>query len=635
MDAKQISLPLILLLLGAALTACSTQATSTPEPPQATQPPDTAVPTQPPPAGPQDVPVGEITNITWQWVELIVNQPASQSVVPDPENYTLTFFEDGTLGIKADCNSGSGSYTVSGNQIEFGPMALTLAMCPPESLVDQFMRLLGQVDSFGMLDGKLVFTLMDGAGEMRFQIGGIAEVPEAPPEEIRMFVGPEKVPCEGAGPQECYQVKDSPDGEWQLFYATIEGFQWEPGFIYELRVNVYQVVNPPADGSSLRYELVEVVSKTPVYLGNTTGIDPASVSINIFDLPYSYQPNLVQATPYDNTQPPGPTGLPQHIQINFGVTSPADVQPNDPIFYLIPKQAYLDKWQAAGDDGVKNTMGLLDIYLPQQTLPLPTSGMPVLPPERVAGFNDLAVQGKYLSFDQGYGVRFVGRFNQDPNPVTNQGLFYIFQGYSQDGVQFFSFFYPVSTSVLPNSAADVAAQEMSRFNQDPAAYVQDRAQTLNAMNPADWEPNLDTLDGLVASLNYQTTAEAPSATAAPPQEASPLENIQWQWTRFSDPLSAYEVPNPESYWVIFKTDGSLSFQADCNTGSGSYTTDGSSITIALGAITKAFCGEESRSEAFLANLGAAAIYTIEGAQLRLDLFADGGQMFFANGGVVE
>ena len=629
MNARKTTIPLILLLLGAALAACTTQATPTPEPQQPTQPPATAVPTQPPPTGPQEVPVTEITNITWQWTELIENQPAAQSLVPDPENYTLTFFEDGTFGILADCNSGNGSYTVSGNTIEFGPMALTLAMCPPESLHDQFMRLLGQVDTFGMLDGMLVFTLQDGAGEMRFQNGGMAEKPEAPPEEVRMFVGPEKVPCEGAGPMECLQVKYSPEDEWQLFYNTIEGFQWEPGFFYELRVNVYQVENPPADGSSLRYELVEVVSKIPVELGNTTGIDPASISINTFDLPYSYQPNLVQATPYDNTQPPGTTGLPQHIQINFGVTSPADVQPNDPIFYLIPKQAYLDKWQAAGDDGVKNTMGLLDIYLTQQTLPLPTSGMPVLPPERVAGFNDLAVQGKYLKFENGYGVRFVGRFNQDPNPVTNEGLFYIFQGYSQDGVQLFSFFYPVSTSVLPNSVADVAAQEMSRFNQDPVAYVQDRAQTLNAMNPADWEPNLETLDGLVASLNYQTTVEAP------PQEASPLENVQWQWTRFSDPLEAYDVPAPESYWVIFKDDGSLSLQADCNSGSGSYTTEGSSIAIALGALTQAFCGEESLSDAFLTNLGAAAIYAIEGDQLRLDLFADGGQMFFINAGVVQ
>ncbi len=99
--------------------------------------------------------------------------------------------------------------------------------------------------------------------------------------------------------------------------------------------------------------------------------------------------------------------------------------------------------------------------------------------------------------------------------------------------------------------------------------------------------------------------------------------------------SSYEVPAPENYWVIFKADGSLSFQADCNSGSGSYTTDGSSITVALGAITRAFCGEDSLSEQFLANLSAAAIYTIEGDQLMLDLFADGGQMFFINGGVVE
>ena len=78
-----------------------------------------------------------------------------------------------------------------------------------------------------------------------------------------IFVGPEKVPCEGAGPQECYQVKETVDGEWQLFYDEIESFQWEPGYTYELRVNVYKVENPPADSSSLRYELVEVVAKLP------------------------------------------------------------------------------------------------------------------------------------------------------------------------------------------------------------------------------------------------------------------------------------------------------------------------------------------------------------------------------------
>ena len=56
----------------------------------------------------------------------------------------------------------------------------------------------------------------------------------------------------------------------------------------------------------------------------TAMIQPQQVSIDTQGLPYSWQPNLVPATPYDASQPPGPTGLPEHIEINFGVTDPAD-----------------------------------------------------------------------------------------------------------------------------------------------------------------------------------------------------------------------------------------------------------------------------------------------------------------------
>jgi heat shock protein HslJ len=62
----------------------------------------------------------------------------------------------------------------------------------------------------------------------------------------------------------CMQVKNAPEGEWEFFYDQIEGFTYEPGFEYELRVNKVEVANPPADGSSLRYELVAVVNKTAV-----------------------------------------------------------------------------------------------------------------------------------------------------------------------------------------------------------------------------------------------------------------------------------------------------------------------------------------------------------------------------------
>lgn len=78
-----------------------------------------------------------------------------------------------------------------------------------------------------------------------------------------LYVNRELVDCEGgAGPQKCLQVRRRPDELWELFYGEIEGFSFEPGFTYQLRVDVEEVDNPPPDASSLRYALVEIVDKT-------------------------------------------------------------------------------------------------------------------------------------------------------------------------------------------------------------------------------------------------------------------------------------------------------------------------------------------------------------------------------------
>ncbi|GAB4428135.1 MAG: hypothetical protein OHK0015_10770 [Chloroflexi bacterium OHK40] len=82
---------------------------------------------------------------------------------------------------------------------------------------------------------------------------------EAPSETL--FIAPELKDCTGVAPMQCMQVARDPAGPWELFYQPIEGFTFEPGFSYELRVRTEQVPNPPADGSSLRYILVEEVSK--------------------------------------------------------------------------------------------------------------------------------------------------------------------------------------------------------------------------------------------------------------------------------------------------------------------------------------------------------------------------------------
>ncbi len=85
--------------------------------------------------------------------------------------------------------------------------------------------------------------------------------------EKTLYVGAELVDCVGVGPMQCMLVKENPEDDYQLFYSEIEGFTFEPGFTYELRVLVEPVANAPADASNLKYTLVEVVSQEPAEAG--------------------------------------------------------------------------------------------------------------------------------------------------------------------------------------------------------------------------------------------------------------------------------------------------------------------------------------------------------------------------------
>lgn len=48
--------------------------------------------------------------------------------------------------------------------------------------------------------------------------------------------------------------------DWNKFYSNIEGFVYVPGKIYNISVKVEHIDTPPADGSSLKYTLLEVKS---------------------------------------------------------------------------------------------------------------------------------------------------------------------------------------------------------------------------------------------------------------------------------------------------------------------------------------------------------------------------------------
>jgi heat shock protein HslJ len=74
------------------------------------------------------------------------------------------------------------------------------------------------------------------------------------------------VDCIGVAKMNCIQIQIGDkieEGNWTLFYNDIDGFVYEPGYIYKLvvREEILPEENLPADVSNLQISLVKVLEK--------------------------------------------------------------------------------------------------------------------------------------------------------------------------------------------------------------------------------------------------------------------------------------------------------------------------------------------------------------------------------------
>ena len=106
-----------------------------------------------------------ITGVVWQW-ETVTNKDTNETTaVPNPENYTIEFKEDGTFSGKADCNNIAGTYSQeNGFSITLGPS--TLAFCGEASLDTMYLDLLSNVAAGGP-DGEGGLALETAGGQQR------------------------------------------------------------------------------------------------------------------------------------------------------------------------------------------------------------------------------------------------------------------------------------------------------------------------------------------------------------------------------------------------------------------------------------------------------------------------------------
>jgi para-nitrobenzyl esterase len=113
---------------------------------------------------------GDLGGVVWQLVKFQGGD--GKVLTPVGEKTTLEFGADGRVRARIACNRGSGSFkTDHKSQVEFGPMAVTRAMCPPGSmdLHDQILRQLSNIRSYVVRDGRLYLALMADGGVYEFE----------------------------------------------------------------------------------------------------------------------------------------------------------------------------------------------------------------------------------------------------------------------------------------------------------------------------------------------------------------------------------------------------------------------------------------------------------------------------------
>lgn len=76
-----------------------------------------------------------------------------------------------------------------------------------------------------------------------------------------IIIGPYVTTCVGAFEQECYLEYNEETQRWEFFYEAIQGFDFEPGYIYRLKVSLHKREEGIQDVGTHAYRLVEVLSK--------------------------------------------------------------------------------------------------------------------------------------------------------------------------------------------------------------------------------------------------------------------------------------------------------------------------------------------------------------------------------------
>jgi len=184
--------------------------------------------------------------------------------------------------------------------------------------------------------------------------------------------------------------------------------------------------------------------------------------------------------------------IPAHIEFTFNGYAWNDSM-HTPMIYVYSTDAYRAANEYVAEDIDKLNTLLYDRPANPETIPF-------LPQWNAGQVFNANVE--YMDFQNGSGVRFLTMYSQAIYPVNNNGLFYTFQGLTNDGKWYISAVFPVSHASLPANG-DIPNDDWETFSDNYMTYMADTTNMLNSQPDDSFTPLLNELDDIVHSIQVK------------------------------------------------------------------------------------------------------------------------------------
>ena len=588
----------------------------------------------------EHVPDPELTGITWEWVQRDPNgNDIPPITVPNPENYTLLFNDDGTFNATIDCNDAAGQYktpTAGSIFMELGPT--TAAFCGEESLDIDMINMFGPVQNYRVEeDGNVLVFVWVAGGPIDYfrnaeaELAGAVEIESIPPDAIELSTGA----LAASYQWEVRPGNPIPQGPGGVGYPphivlTFDGQTAEEAisekgsimyiFPTDAYVSMYNAAGNPivADTVVRLQELIATAdSRTTIPESPMPLLPPPSSFMGRWaqfaDLDFGVGSGVRYVSEAPNRQGIGPwtnLGTAYYYQ---GLTS--DNKYYVSLHWPVATEALPNTPDDVPEDvlSASTNSDTYPTYL-QETIDMLNALAPTDWSPSLTAIDALASS---LTFPTGEGEEEQDISEEEevdlPDAADGEAVGTVT---APDGV--FIRTGPGTEYPSIGAAPFEESGEIIGVSEDGLWWVFTAPEALNAPNDQGW-----------VSAQYIAAQNADDVPVIPtPAQEPALTGTTWGWVSTTTPAGVTAVNDPSRYTILFNEDGSANIKADCNNVSASYTVDGNNISITAGPSTLAACPSDTLDQQYLAGLSGVAIYFFEEGDLYMDMAADAGTMRF-------